>query len=103
MLQRNPCYWYGENIPGGAESECRRTAENLRDARVDVEVLTTCAKDAYNWQNHHKPGDYAINNVPIKHFKVNKRDEKDFNNVNEIFMSNISMSGIEDTHLINPF
>jgi hypothetical protein len=30
--------WYGQEIPGGAEAECRRTAENLARRGVPVEV-----------------------------------------------------------------
>jgi hypothetical protein len=33
--------WYGRDIPGGAEAEARRTAQNLAAAGVQVTVLTT--------------------------------------------------------------
>ena len=34
--------WYGADIPGGMESETRRTAAHLLEAGYKVEVLTTC-------------------------------------------------------------
>ena len=33
--------WYGPDIPGGAEAECRATAQALRNRGVPVEILTT--------------------------------------------------------------
>ena len=37
--------WYGENIPGGAEMELREVATHLKEAGMEVEILTTCVKD----------------------------------------------------------
>ena len=37
--------WYGEKIPGGAESEARRTMKQLQKAGYEVEVLTTCIRE----------------------------------------------------------
>ncbi|CAO0824038.1 Glycosyltransferase family 4 protein [Desulfarculales bacterium] len=34
--------WFGKQVPGGAEAEARRTAQNLAEAGVEVQVLTTC-------------------------------------------------------------
>ena len=34
--------WFGKQVPGGAEAEARRTAQNLQEAGVAVQVLTTC-------------------------------------------------------------
>ena len=38
--------WYGDDIKGGAERECNFLAHSLNKIGVDVEVLTTCVKDA---------------------------------------------------------
>jgi len=43
--------WYGPDIPGGAERACKNLAENLSLRGVDVEILTTCARDFYSWEN----------------------------------------------------
>lgn len=55
--------WYGENIPGGAETECRTTAENLQKAGIEVEILTTCVKEFLSdWNaNYHKEGICQVN------------------------------------------
>ena len=47
------CPWYGKDIPGGAEAECRRTVENLHQRGVAVEVWTTGVKDF--------EGDWSVN------------------------------------------
>ena len=38
--------WYGDDIRGGAESECNQLAHLLKSKGVPVEVLTTCVKQA---------------------------------------------------------
>lgn len=92
--------WYGENIPGGAESECRRTAENLQQNGVDIEVLTTCAKDAYHWDNHYKQKTYEINNVTVKRFKLDRSNHKRFNEVNSKLMAGATISDAEENVFI---
>ena len=54
--------WYGDHIPGGAESECREVAQHLHQAGVSVEILTTCVCEfGADWSvNFHKPGDSDI-------------------------------------------
>ena len=49
--------WYGADIAGGAEAECRATARALRGRGVPVEILTTSARDhASPWVDHHAEG-----------------------------------------------
>jgi hypothetical protein len=49
--------WYGQDIAGGAEAECRATARALRRRGVSAEILTTCARDhACPWLDHHPEG-----------------------------------------------
>jgi glycosyltransferase involved in cell wall biosynthesis len=76
--------WYGEDIPGGAESECRKTALNLKKAGVDVEILTTCVKDFHNdWsRNYHEEKDYEIEGLTVRRFLVKKRNAVAFDTVN---------------------
>ena len=49
--------WYGEKIGGGAEAELRGVVHHLKDAGVELEVLTTCVECfASDWnRNFHKP------------------------------------------------
>lgn len=88
--------WYGENIPGGAETHCRTLAEHLTTSGLAIEVLTTCALDFYHWDNHHREGEYKVNNVPVRRFTVNPRDEGLFHRINAKLIHNISLSPAEE-------
>jgi glycosyltransferase involved in cell wall biosynthesis len=67
--------WYGRDIPGGAEAECRATARALRDRGVPVEILTTCARDhASPWADHHPDGVTEEDGFVVRRFKVRPRD-----------------------------
>jgi len=67
--------WYGPDIAGGAEAECRATVRALRARGVPVEVLTTCARDhASPWVDHHPDGLTDEGGVPVRRFKVRPRD-----------------------------
>lgn len=85
--------WYGD-IPGGAESECRRTVENLIKHGMSVEVLTTCVKEFLSDWNHnyYKEGIYELNGVTIRRFAVKERDTVRFDKINYKLMCNQSIS-----------
>lgn len=89
--------WYG-NIPGGAESECRRTVENLKKHGVEVEILTTCIKEFLSdWStNFYKEGTYDLNGVIIRRFMVRKRDTVRFDKINYKLMRNLKISPEEE-------
>ncbi|MCX6776174.1 MAG: glycosyltransferase family 4 protein [Candidatus Micrarchaeota archaeon] len=89
--------WYGE-IGGGAENECRRTAENLLERGVEVEVLTTCVKDFYSdWgENYYDEGEYELNGVKIRRFKVRKRNSQIFDKLNYKLMHKERISAEEE-------
>jgi glycosyltransferase involved in cell wall biosynthesis len=72
--------WYGVDISGGAEFQCRRHAEELVKSGQEVEVITTCMKQfESNWSdNFHPEGTSVINGVKVRRFKVGKRDEDRF-------------------------
>lgn len=76
--------WYGKDIPGGAESECRKTALHLKEYGLDVEILTTCVKDFHSdWnKNYHKEGAEIIEGITVRRFGVKKRDTSMFDAVN---------------------
>jgi glycosyltransferase involved in cell wall biosynthesis len=79
------CPWYGQDIPGGAEAECRRTAENLHQRGVAVEVWTTCVRDFEgDWSvNYYRAGDYRVEGVPVKRFAVTQRNSEIFGRLNQ--------------------
>jgi len=64
--------WYGTHIPGGAEAECRGAATHIRQAGVEVEVLTTTIRDFMSdWsENAYEPGTYDEEGVPVHRFAV---------------------------------
>ena len=83
--------WHGQNIPGGAEMALRGVTEHLNKAGVDVEILTTCVKDFMSdWNtNFHKSGLTIENYIPVRRFKVRKRNVDAFNQVNIKLMMNV--------------
>ena len=80
--------WYGDKIPGGAETETRNIVKNLTKKGIEIEILTTCVeKFSSDWnKNHYKEGNYEESGIKIKRFKVRKRDNKKFDNVNALLM-----------------
>jgi len=90
--------WYGPEIPGGMEAETWRTVTRLRRAGYDVEVLTTCIRDFFaDWsKNYHKPGTAVVDGVPVRRFKVQKRDRAAFDAVNRQLMQGKAISAAEE-------
>ncbi len=70
--------WFGWDIPGGAETECRGLAEHFAAASIETEILTTCVeKFASDWEvNYHKPGVSSEHGVLIRRFKADRRPDK---------------------------
>ena len=62
---------YGADISGGAELHARYIAERL-SPRIDVRVLTTCARDYLTWRNEFPPGPDEVNGVPVERFRVSR-------------------------------
>ena len=76
--------WYGETIGGGAEAELRGVVHHLKDAGVDLEVLTTCA-ESFNsdWNvNYHPPGLTEEKGIRVRRFPVRPRNTAAFDAVN---------------------
>lgn len=96
--------WYGKDIPGGAESECRKTAVHLKEYGLDVEILTTCVKDFHSdWnKNYHKEGAEVIEGITVRRFGVKKRDTKRFDAVNYKLI-HTDMHGLKVRRLSKPF
>jgi len=58
---------YGTDVRGGAETGARMLAERLvADRGWDVEVLTTCARDAITWQDELPAGTVEVNGVRVQ-------------------------------------
>ncbi len=78
--------WYGRNIGGGAEAECRGLANAVHKLRkdVEVEILTTCLKEfAANWDvNHYVPGVYFEDGIKVRRFEALYKDRTDFHPLN---------------------
>jgi glycosyltransferase involved in cell wall biosynthesis len=74
---------YGAEIDGGSESLCREVAERLaRD--VDVEVVTTTARDYLSWTNELPIGVSSENGVVVRRFPVaNRRRVRSFGRLSE--------------------
>jgi glycosyltransferase involved in cell wall biosynthesis len=60
---------YGEGIAGGAEAHARELTKRLA-AHLDVEVLTTAARDYRTWENAYTAGTEWIDDVPVRRFPV---------------------------------
>ena len=91
--------WYGENIPGGAEMELRQVTDRLHRAGVDLEILTTCIKDAgSDWsRNFHKEGtETASNGITVRRFRVGERNAAAFDAVNAKLMKGMRITPAEE-------
>ncbi len=63
---------YGVDAAGGAEILAQGFVEHLRHSGVDTEVITTCARDHFGWNNHYPPGTADVNGVAVHRFEVNR-------------------------------
>lgn len=86
--------WYGENIPGGAETALRGICTHLYEAGMKIEILTTCVEQfASDWNVDFYPeGVEVIHGIPVRRFKVRKRDTAAFDRVNLKLMQQIAPS-----------
>lgn len=93
--------WYGD-IPGGAESECKTTAEHLSARGLEVEILTTCVKEFLSdWNtNYYKEGVYEEGGLLIRRFPVRRRNARKFDKVNYKLINNISLTPEEESLFI---
>lgn len=94
--------WYGLNIPGGMESETRRTATNLQAAGYNVEILTTCVRDFYApWdKNFHRPGLTKEGGIPVRRFPVQSVDRSAFKWASWRLQQGQQLSRVEENYFI---
>ncbi len=70
---------YGLEVNGGSELLCRWVAEHLSQRGLDLEVITTCAKEYVEWKNEYEPGMSSVNGVKVRRFQTDyPRDITDF-------------------------
>lgn len=62
---------YTPKSAGGAEVHCQLLAERVAALGHEVEVLTTCAKDHFTWDNYFPAGVETHNGVRVRRFQVN--------------------------------
>ena len=68
---------YGEGIAGGAEAHARELTKRLA-AHLDIEVLTTAARDYRTWENAYTAGTEWVDDVPVRRFPVMNTRAWDF-------------------------
>jgi glycosyltransferase involved in cell wall biosynthesis len=79
---------YGPEIFGGAEMLCRLVAERLAEHH-QVDVLTTCAKDYFTWQNEYPEGADRVRGVTVRRFACSQgRDIEAFGKYSAWIFSN---------------
>jgi hypothetical protein len=61
---------YGAEVVGGAERLARMLAQSLHGAGWEVEVFTTCARDAGTWRNVLPAGESVDEGVRVRRFPV---------------------------------
>lgn len=90
--------WYGDNIPGGAEMELRGLVTHMHAKGIEVEVLTTCVKEFQSdWnKNYYAPGLTEVSGIPVRRFKVRKRNRAEFDRVNSKLMLGMKVSAKEE-------
>lgn len=90
--------FYGVYAKGGAETLCRRLAENLVLRGVDVEVLTTTIRDfTSHWnQLFYEPGIYNLDGVTIRRFNPHRVNTDVFGPINHRIIKRDPISSAEE-------
>lgn len=91
---------YGEEIIGGSETLAREIAERLSDV-YDIEIITTCAKDYWSWNNEYPQGLSHINGVKVRRFKTDRSRDKNFNKYYESILQNKNRSILDEIEWMN--
>ena len=76
--------WYGDDIKGGAESECNQLAHLFWEEGVPVEVLTTCVRQASDDRsvNTLPAGLHEESGIPVRRFPVKRQNMERFSPAN---------------------
>lgn len=74
---------FGLDVLGGAETVARAAAEGFAFRGYEVEVLTTCARDHYTWDNVHPPGEERVGALTLRRFRVERSPHRAIRDVIE--------------------
>ena len=90
--------WYGLQVPGGAEFQSRRNAEELAARGVPVEVFATVAGGlGTDWETPTFPvGREVLNGVPVRRFPVRPRNAAAFDSLNLRLLGNERISLLDE-------
>jgi len=90
--------FFGADAAGGAESECRNTAIRLASSGIDVEILTTCARDLqHNWNlNYHRQGVFREDSLTIRRFRTEYVNLTAFKPLNSKIIQGDTLTGEEE-------
>jgi glycosyltransferase involved in cell wall biosynthesis len=73
----------GPGVVGGAEAVMREMAVGLARRGWDVDVLTTCARNHFTWENEFEPGVENLDGVTVRRFpaviSTPRRERAEFN------------------------
>ena len=94
--------WYGPHVMGGAETLARQTATRLRRSGLPVEVLTTCVRGPRaDWsRNYFRAGVSDVDGVPVRRFRVRRRDAALFDHINWKLLHGASISAKEEDRFL---
>lgn len=67
---------FGRDVLGGAETVARAAAEGFAGRGYDVEVLTTCARDHYTWENAYPAGEQRVGALTVRRFRAEPSPHK---------------------------
>ncbi|MCX7019787.1 MAG: glycosyltransferase family 4 protein [Candidatus Sumerlaeota bacterium] len=93
--------WFGSG-KGGAEVYCGGLAVALKAIGMDVEILTTCCRNAFlDWAANHLPeGVSEFGNVPVRRFPVRPRKADLFVHYYRIIDSGGGVSADQEVELL---
>ncbi len=88
---------YGPDIRGGAETGARMLAERMAaDRGHDVEVLTTCARDAITWRDELPEGTDDVNGVRVRRVASEAGREASFHPLSAALLADPARAGRAD-------
>ena len=90
--------WWGESNTGGAEFLAHELAHQLLGRGFQVEVLTTCGRNAFSsWaEDYYPPGSVQENNLTVRRFPLDKRSDVRFAQLYEALAAGRVLSPAEE-------